>query len=119
MRLVALLILSSDLLHWGYNELLLPGAAKVRFVTHVREELVQRSRETEEMLEEMALRHDVSAQIRRVEADDPVAAAVEEAAKGYARIFLAKEKKHLFPLSKKTVEQKLRTETASEIVTCP
>ena len=116
MRLVALQILTSDLFHWGVNELILPGPAKMRFVGHIREQIFERSMETTRMLEEKAFQYGVPLEIRKVETRDAVRAVVDEARKDYERIFLAKEKKRLFPILEKTLEQHLRRQTSSTIV---
>ena len=70
-RLVALQILASDLFHWGINDNILSGPAKMRFVGHIREQLLDKSLETTKMLEQKALQHNVSLEIKRVETDDP------------------------------------------------
>jgi hypothetical protein len=107
-HVVTLMILNSDLYHWGYNDLILPGPAKTGFIGHIREQIFNKSLETANMLEELALRYGVHVEIKRVETRDPVSAALEEARKDYDRIFIGKEKKRLFPIFKKTIEQHLR-----------
>jgi len=114
-KVVALQILSSDLFHWGFNDTILPGPAKTRFIGHIREELLSRSHESAIMLKEMAQRNKVPLEIRKVETREPSSAALEEAAKGYDRIFMGKEKKRLFPVFKKTVEQQLRKGVSTPI----
>jgi hypothetical protein len=115
-RVVALQILSSDLFHWGFNDIILPGPAKTRFIGYIREELLSRSHESTIMLEEMAQRAKVPLEIRRVETREPNSAALEEAEKGYDRIFMGKEKKRLFPVFKKTMEQQLRKSVLTPII---
>ena len=105
---MALQTLSSDLFHWGFNDTILPGQAKTRFIGYIREELLSRSLDSTIMLKEMAQRNKVPLEIRRVETREPTSAALEEAEKGYDRIFMGKEKKRLFPIFKKTIEQQLR-----------
>lgn len=117
--LVALLILNSDLFHWGFNDVILSGPAKTRFIGHIREELMKRSEETLSMLQEKADHHGVALEIRRIETRDPVSTALEEAQKGYEKIFMVKEPKRRFPIFAKTIEQQLRKETSIPIVTCP
>jgi hypothetical protein len=114
-RVVAVQILSSDLFHWGFNDTILPGPAKTKFIGHIREELLSRSRESTIMLKGMAQRNRVSLEIRKVETREPSSAALEEAAKGYDRIFMGKEKKRLFPVFKKTIEQQLRKGVSTPI----
>jgi hypothetical protein len=114
-RVVALQILSSDLFHWGFNDTILPGPAKTRFIGHIREELLVRSHVSGIMLKEMARHHKVPLEIRRVETREPSSAVLEEAGKGYDRIFMGKEKKRLFPVFKKTIEQQLRKGVSTPI----
>jgi hypothetical protein len=115
-RLVALQVLASDLFHWGLNDNILPGPAKMRFVGHIREQLSEQSLETTKMLEQKARQHGVSFEIKKVETDDPASAALEEARGDYDRIFINKEKKKLFPLFKKSMEQQLRKNISVTIV---
>lgn len=115
-RVVALQILSSDLFHWGFNDIILPGPARTRFIGYIREELLRRSRESTIMLEETAQRNKVPLEIRKVETREPTSAALEEAEKGYDRIFMEKEKKRLFPIFKKTIEQHLRKGVSTPIM---
>jgi len=114
-RVVALQILSSDLFHWGFNDTILPGPAKTRFIGHIREELLSRSHESAIMLKEMAQHNKVPLEIRKVETREPNSAVLEEAGKDYDRIFMGKEKKRLFPVFKKTMEQQLRKGVSTPI----
>ena len=114
-RVVALQVLSSNLFHWGFNDAILPGPAKTRFIGHIREELLSRSHESTIMLKEMAQRNKVPLEIRRLETREPTSAALEEAEKGYDRIFMGKEKKKLFPIFRKTIEQQLRKGVSTPI----
>jgi len=113
---VALQILNSDLFHWGFNDTILPGPAKTRFIGHIREDLLNRSRESTIMLKEVARRNKVPLEIRKVETREPSSAALEEAEKGYDRIFMGKEKRRLFPVFKKTMEQQLRKGVSTPIL---
>jgi hypothetical protein len=115
-RVMALQILNSDLFHWGFNDTILPGPAKTRFIGHIREDLLNRSRESTIMLKEVARRNKVPLEIRRVETREPSSAALEEAEKGYDRIFMGKEKRRLFPVFKKTMEQQLRKGVSTPIL---
>lgn len=106
--IVALQILSSDLYHWGLNDNILSGPAKVKFVGHIREQLLDKSFETAEMLKKKAEEHGIPIEIKKIEVNDICSAALEEACRGYDRIFIAKEKRKIFPLFKKNMEQYLR-----------
>ena len=113
---VALQILSSNLFHWGLCDNISSGTAKVRFVSHVREQLLIKSQETTRMLEQIAGEYNVSYEIKKVETDDPASAAIEEARGDYDRIFMGKEENRIFPLFKKSMGQILRKKITVPIV---
>ncbi len=115
-KVVALQILNSDLFHWGFNDTILSGPAKTRFIGYIREELLKRSHESTIMLKEVAQRNKVPLEIRKVETREPSSTALEEAEKGYDRIFMEKEKRRLFPVFKKTMEQQLRKGVSTPIM---
>jgi hypothetical protein len=107
-RLVVLQILTSDLFHWGYNDTILPGPAKARYLGYIREQIAKKSLEMTKILENQALHHGISLEIKRVETMDPVSAALEEARGDYDRIFIGKERKKVFPIFERTIGQHLR-----------
>ena len=115
-RLVVLQILTSDLFHWGYNDTILPGPAKTRYIGHIREQIATESLETIKMLKERALHYGVSLEIKRVETMDPLSTALEEALGDYDRIFLFKERKKVFPIFERTIGQHLRKKISIPIV---
>jgi hypothetical protein len=115
-RLVVLQILTCDLLHWGYNDTILPGPAKTRYIGHIREQMVDKSLETTKMLEKQALHHGVPLEIKRIETMDPVSVALEEARGDYDRIFIGKERKKIFPIFERTIGQHLRKKISIPIV---
>lgn len=114
--LVAVQLLTSDLFHWGMCDNILSGQAKMRFIGYVREQILNKSVETTRMLEEKSRRYDVVLEIKKIETDDPSSAALSEAAGGYDRIFIAHEKKKIFPLFKKSMGQHLRSKTSVPVV---
>jgi hypothetical protein len=107
-QLVVLQVLTSDLFHWGFNDVILSGPAKIRFIGYVREKVYDKSLEATKILEEKALQYNLPIEIKRIETDDPVSVVLEEARKGYNRIFIGRGKKRIFPLFKKSIEQQLR-----------
>ena len=115
--LVVLLILSSDLYHWGFNDIILPGPAKSRFIGHIREEIMKSSVDFTSMLKKTAGREGINLIIKKVETMDPLTTALEEAKKGYNRIFIAKQKKTIFPLFKKRIEDLLMKKLSTPIIT--
>jgi hypothetical protein len=115
-RLVAFQVLASDLFHWGLNDNILSGPAKMRFIGHIREQLLDKSLETTKMLRQKAIQYGVSFEIKKVETDDPSSAALEEARGDYDRVFIGKEKKKIFPLFKKSMGQLLRKNVTVPVV---
>ncbi len=107
-HLVVLQVLTSELFHWGFNDVILSSPAKIRFIGHIREKVYDKSLETTKMLKEKALQCNVPIEIKRMETDDPVSTVLEEARKGYDRIFIRKREKRIFPLFKKSIEQQLK-----------
>ncbi|MBW2065718.1 MAG: universal stress protein [Deltaproteobacteria bacterium] len=116
-KVVVLQILHSDLYHYGYNDIILPAPSKTRFLSYVRDAVTERGERAAASLREVAKEQGVSLEIKTVESDDPPSAVLEEAKKGYDMIFLPKERRHLFPLLRKTAEQVLRKEGYEYTVT--
>jgi hypothetical protein len=117
-RVVVLQVLTSNLYHWGSNDNILSGPAKMRFIGHVREEVFSKSLESKKMLEEKALRCGTELEIHTIETRDPVAAVLNEARGEYDRIFMVKERKRLFPIFKKTIAGQLQKQTAIPVSVC-
>ncbi|MBW1913208.1 MAG: hypothetical protein JRI43_08670 [Deltaproteobacteria bacterium] len=69
-------------------------------------------------MKESADMRGISIDIRSLEANDPVSVVLEEARKGYDKIFLAKEKGSLFPLFSRTMAQHLRKNGFDQVVIC-
>lgn len=116
--MVAIQIMTSELYHWGHNDIILPGPAKAKFIGHVREAIFNTSLETTKMLENKALRYGVELEILRIETDDPISPVIEEAIKGYDRIFIGREKKRIFPIFKRSIESQIRTKTSIPVISC-
>lgn len=117
-NLVVLQILTSDLYHWGFNDIILSGPAKARFIGHIREEIMKNSLEVTKILEERADQERISMEVHKRETMDPVSVALEEASKDYELVFLRKEKKKLFPIFKKTLDDHLKKELSIPVITC-
>jgi len=117
-KIIALQILGSNLYHWGRNDILLTRPAKNGFLSYVRDEVLSRGKERERKLKESADMRGISIDIRSLEANDPVSVVLEEARKGYDKIFLAKEKGSLFPLFSRTMAQHLRKNGFDQVVIC-
>jgi hypothetical protein len=117
-RLHALQILTSDLYCYGHQDLIATRPSKRQFLLHIRKEVLERGKAAALALEEKARNMDVSLQIKAVESEDILSASLAEAKKGYAIIFLSKEKRKLFPLFKRTLATYLRKKISGEIVAC-
>jgi hypothetical protein len=111
-------ILDSDLYHYGHNDLVAPRLNKQRFLLYIREQVLERGGVEANELREKARNMGVSLEIDPVETDDVVSTVIAEAEKGYEMIYLAKEKKRLFPLLQKHLATQLRKRFAGKVVEC-
>ena len=111
-------ILDSDLYHYGHNDLVAPRLNKQRFLDYIRGQVLMRGDQEADLLARKARAMGVSLDISPVETDDLVSTVLAEAKKGYEIIFLAKEKKRIFPLLKKNLARELRKATAIRVVEC-
>jgi hypothetical protein len=115
-------ILDSELYHYGRNDLVAPRLNKQRFLLYIRDQVLERGLIEADQLREKARNMGVPLEIDPVdpaEADDVLSTVIEEAEKGYEMIYLAKEKKRLFPLlGNRTLEQSLRKRGFRNIVAC-
>lgn len=111
-------ILDSDLYHYGHNDLVAPRLNKQRFLDYIRGQVLMRGDQEAGLLARKARAMGVSLDISPVETDDLVSTVLAEAKKGYEIIFLAKEKKRIFPLLKKNLARELRKATAIRVVEC-
>lgn len=117
-RAKVLQILDSELYHYGHNDLVAPRLNKQRFLLYIRDQVLERGGAEAEELREKARHMGVSLEIDPVETEDVVATVVAEAKKGYETIYLAKERKKLFPLLQKHLATQLRKECAGEVIEC-
>lgn len=111
-------ILDSDLYHYGHNDLVAPRLNKQRFLLYIRDQVLERGGVEAGQLREKACNMGVSLEIEPVETDDVVSTVIAEAKKGYELIYLAKEKKRLFPLLQKHLATELRKEFAGKVIEC-
>jgi hypothetical protein len=117
-KVKVLQILDSGLYHYGHNDLVAPRLSKRTFLLYIREQVLEQGRIETDELRERAHNMGVSLEIDSVETDDVISTVITEAKKGYEKIFLPKEEKKLFPIFKKTIEQHLRREVSSLIISC-
>jgi len=116
-------ILDSELYHYGRNDLVAPRINKQRFLLYIRDQVLERGLIEADQLREKARIMGVPLEIDPidpvVETDDVVSTVIAEAKKGYEMIYLAKEKKRLFPLlGNRTLEQSLRKRGFRNIIAC-
>jgi hypothetical protein len=117
-RTRVLQILDSDLYFYGHNDLVAPRLNKQRFLLYIREQVLEKGGIEAQEIREKALSMGVSLEIDPVETDDLVSTVIAEAKKGYEMIYLAREKKRLFPLLKRNLARELRKAVAARIVEC-
>lgn len=111
-------ILDSDLYHYGHNDLVSPRLNKQRFLLYIRDQVLERGAIEARQLREKACHMGVSLEIDPVETDDVLSTVVAEAKKGYEMVYLAKEKKKLFPLLRKHLATQLRKEFVGKVFEC-
>ena len=115
----ALQVLSSNLYHWGRQDIIISGPGKAAFLTYVRQLVIERGRQKKNHLQHLAQKMGVSLEVQLVESEDPVATIIKEAGTGYDTIFLPKERRKLFPLSKRhTLEDRLKNAGFSNLLAC-
>jgi hypothetical protein len=118
-KVKVLQILDSELYHYGHNDLVAPRLNKQRFLFYVRAQVLERGALEADQLREQARSMRVPLEIEPVETDDVFSTVGAEAQKGYETIYLAKEKKRLFPLlGMRTLEQSLRKRGFRNIIAC-
>ena len=117
-RAKVLQILDSELYHYGHNDLVAPRLNKQRFLLYIRDQVIEQGGREAGLIAEKARSMGVSLDIDPVETDDLVSTVLAEAKKGYEIIFLAKEKKRIFPLLKKNLARELRRAIAVRVVEC-
>lgn len=115
MKVKVLQILDSDLYHYGHNDLVAPRLNKQRFLLYIRDQVLERGEKEAGEVRAKARSMGVSLEIDPVETDDVVSTAVAEAKNGYEAVYLAKEKKKLFPLLQKHLATQLRREFAGKV----
>jgi hypothetical protein len=111
-------ILTSDLYHYGHNDLVAVRASKREFLLHIRSEVLQRGQEAAGALENKAREMGIPIDIRTIESEDVVSTALAEVRKDCAAVFLPKQQRKLFPLFKKNLPEYLRKKTAADVIDC-
>jgi hypothetical protein len=111
-------ILDSDLYLYGHNDLVAPRLNKQRFLLYIRDQVLEQGAAEAKLLSEQARSMGVTLEIDPVETDDLASTVITELHKGYEMVFLAKEKKKLFPLLKKNLARVLRKKSLARIIEC-
>jgi|SRR5271157_1585408 len=117
-KVVALQIITSDLYHYGHNDLIATRPSKAQFLLYIREQVLARASAEAEQLRKKALNVGVCLAICPVETEDVVSTVMTEAKKGYDMIFLPKEKRKLFPLLKKQPSRQLKKKLGRQVIEC-
>jgi hypothetical protein len=111
-------ILSSDLYHYGHQDLVATRPSKRQFLLHIRDEVLQRGRAEAQALEDAARRIGIALAIEIIESEDIYSVSLAEAKKGYEIIFLPKQERKLFPLFKRTLAAYLQRKVSSQVIPC-
>ncbi len=117
-KVKVLQILDSGLYHYAHNDLVAPRLSKRTFLLYIRELVLEKGRVEADELVRKACEMGISLDITPVETDDVISTVIAEAEKGYDEIFLPKEKKKLFPLFKRTIEQHLKKKVPARVIAC-
>ena len=118
LKVRVLLILDSELYHYGHIDLVAPRLNKQRFLLYIREQVLEKGRSVAEDLRGKALSMCVPIEIDSVETDDLVLTVITEAKRGYKVIYLEKEKKKMFPLLKKNLATEVRKIPGARVIEC-
>jgi hypothetical protein len=119
LSMVVLFIIDSPMFHYGRNDWVCPGYARSQFLFHIRYDLLRQACEREIAMRTKADLLGLEMRVAMVEADDFEAAVIKEAAKGYDRVFVNREKKKRFPLfGNRTLETTLQREGFGNVVAC-
>jgi hypothetical protein len=101
-------ILTSELYHYGHQDLVTTRPSKRQFLLYVREEVLERGRIALQAIEDNARNSGIVLKTSIVESEDLYSASLSEAKKGYDVIFLPEQKRKLFPLFKRTLAEYLQ-----------
>jgi len=117
-KVKVLQILDSGLYHYGHNDLVAPRLNKRKFLLYIREHVLEQGRIEAGELIRKAGEMGISLEIDPVESDDVISTVIAETKKGYDEIYLPKEKKKLFPIFKRTMEQHLKKKAPGRVISC-
>lgn len=111
-------ILDSNLYLYGHNDIVAPRLSKRTFLLYIRDQVLEQGAAEAKLLSEKAQSMGVALEIDPVETDDLVSTVIAEAHKGYEMVFMAKERKRLFPLLRKNLAREIRKKSDARVVEC-
>jgi hypothetical protein len=111
-------ILNSELYPYGHQDLVATRHSKRQFLLYIRDEVLKRGEAEIRALNESAGKMGISLDVRTLESEDTLSAALSEARQGYDIIFLPKTRKKLFPLSERNLARYLQKNTSCRVVPC-
>ena len=117
-KLVVLQILTSQLYHYGHQDIIATRPSKRQFLLHIRDEVMERGKARAKALTEKAQQAGIDLEMLSVESENIPSIAAAEAKKGYETIFLQREKRKLLPLFEKTLAGHLKKKTDSRVMEC-
>lgn len=117
-KLVVLQILTSNLYHYGHQDIIATRPSKRQFLLHIREEVLKRGKAKALAMVEKAEEEGIVLEILSVESEDIHSTASDEAMKGYDAVFVEKRKSKIFPLLERTLVRHLQKKIAGKVVEC-
>ncbi|MBI3016251.1 MAG: hypothetical protein HYY65_14575 [Candidatus Tectomicrobia bacterium] len=112
---MVLQILTSDLYHYGHNDLLAGGRAKADFLLHIRREVLEKGESQAARLLAGARTRGIQIRLIPVETENPAAAVIAEAKRGYDLVVVPKEPRRLLPLFQKSLFHEIRGKVDCEV----
>jgi hypothetical protein len=115
---VALQVVTSNLYHYGHVDLIATRPSKRDFLLYIREEMVARAKAEAERLQERASKSGVGLEVMTVETEDVRSTVVGEAKHGYSAVFMARQKRKIFPLLERNLGRELVKRAPCPVVLC-
>ena len=117
--MVVLFVLDSFLFHYGKSDWIVPGYARCQYLFHVRDDLLRQAMDREAAIRARAEAFGVEVRVSVAEHSNFEEVVISEVSKGYARVFVDREKKKLFPLfGCHTLESMLQRKGFQNVVAC-
>jgi hypothetical protein len=100
-RLSVLLIMDSHLYHYGHSDVVVPGLARTRFLTHVLDQVTAAGRQRAEEIISAATARGVAVEIKPILEENYLPLLQQALLRGSGPIFVAKARRRRFPLLEK------------------